>query len=94
VRGKAALRAQWEQIWNYLEKMAFFTETVVISVTQDRASARCYCHEIMTTKAGTVRRVVGVYRDELIRTNGSWLFARREYELFMDEGQTAAPSKA
>jgi ketosteroid isomerase-like protein len=46
IRGKAALRAMWDQIWAGLEKMAFFTELAGSEVRGDRATARVYCREI------------------------------------------------
>ncbi len=87
VRGKDALRSHWNAIWTVLDRMAFFTESVVIDVTDDRAKARCYCREILFLKAGGMRKVVGIYSDDLFRRNGAWVFARRQYELYMDEGQ-------
>jgi ketosteroid isomerase-like protein len=86
-RGRDALRAQWEQIWTGLkmEKMAFFTEIGAIEVAGDRATARSYCREILQLDGGRIRKVVGAYDDELVREKGVWLFARRDYSLFMDE---------
>jgi ketosteroid isomerase-like protein len=86
VQGKPALRTQWEKIWAGLDKMAFFAEVGAIAVRGERATARCYCREILFLKGGAVRKVVGVYDDELVREGGAWLFARRTYQLFMDEG--------
>lgn len=90
--GKAALRAMWDAVWAMLDKLAFFTEIGVIEVQGDQAITRCYCREILFLKDGGVRKVVGVYDDQLVRQNGKWLFARREYQLFMDEG--ASPPAA
>lgn len=88
-RGKPALRVMWDKVWGTLDTMAFFAEIGAIDVRRDRATARCYCREILFLKGGGVRKVVGVYRDDLVRENGVWLFARRDYELFMDEGTTS-----
>ncbi len=85
-RGKPALRAMWERVWAGLEKMAFFTELGASEVRGEHATARCYCREILFLKDGGIRKVVGVYEDELVRENGVWLFARRDYQLLMDEG--------
>lgn len=85
-RGKPALRAFWDKAWEPLERMAFFSEIGAIEVDGDRATARSYCREILALKGGGVRKVVGVYDDELVRENGAWLFARRVYQLFLDEG--------
>ena len=90
VRGKPALRAMWEDVWGLLDRMAFFTEIGAIEVEGARARARCYCREILFLKRGGIRKVVGVYNDELVRQDGVWLFARRDYQLFMDEGATAS----
>jgi ketosteroid isomerase-like protein len=83
--GKDALRAHWAETWNYLEKMTFFTEIGAIEADGDHAAGRCYCREILMLKGGALRKVVGVYDDALVRDGGVWLFARREYQLFMDE---------
>jgi ketosteroid isomerase-like protein len=89
-RGKEALGQQWRQFWDILERMAFFTEIGAIEVSGDTATARVYCREIIHPKGGGLWKVVGVYRDELVRREGQWLFARRDYELLMDEGTPAA----
>lgn len=86
IRGKPALREQWEKIWLGLEKMTFFVEVGAIEVEGDLAKTRCYCREILFLKGGAVRKVVGRYDDKLRREDGEWLFTRREYALLMDEG--------
>lgn len=84
-RGKPALREHWTAIWQSLERMGFFTQVAAIEVDGDRATARSYCLEILRLKNGDFRRLVGMYNDELVRENGDWLFARRNYEVFIDE---------
>jgi ketosteroid isomerase-like protein len=41
--------------------------------------------DILRLKNGDVRRLVGMYNDELVRENGDWLFARRNYEVLIEE---------
>jgi uncharacterized protein (TIGR02246 family) len=84
-RGKPALRAHFERLFAPIEKMAFFTEVSAIEVQADQATAHSYCREILVMKNGDVRKVVGHYRDQLVRREGAWLFARRAYELFLSE---------
>lgn len=91
VQGTAALREQWRGIWTRLERMAFFAEIGAIEVDGDTATARCYCREIIVPKGGGVWKVVGAYDDRLVRRGGTWLFARREYRMLIDEGRAAAP---
>lgn len=85
VRGTVELRAMWDKVWSILDRMAFFTEVGAIEVDGDRATARAWCREILFLKGGGVRKVVGVYDDLLLRQDGGWRFARRTYQLFMDE---------
>jgi ketosteroid isomerase-like protein len=84
-RGKIALREHWTMTWATMNKLAFFTEVGAIEVRGDRAIARSYCREIVVLKRGGIRKVIGVYNDQLLREEGRWLFSRREYQLFMDE---------
>jgi ketosteroid isomerase-like protein len=88
-RGKAAMREVWTGLWSTMDGMAFFTEIGAIEVSGDRAQARSYCREILFLKGGGVRKMVGAYRDELVRENGVWLFAERRYQLLKDEGAGA-----
>ena len=66
--------------------LACFTEVGAIEVEGAQATARAWCREILFLKGGGVRKVVGVYDDELVRQDGAWRFARRTYRLVMDEG--------
>ena len=84
-RGKQALREHWTTVWESLERMGFFTQVAAIEVDGDRATARSYCLEILRLKNGDSRRLVGMYNDELVRENGDWLFARRNYEVLIEE---------
>lgn len=87
VRGKAALRAMWDGLWQMIDRMAFFAEVGAIAVDGERATTRVYCREIVFLKGGGVWKLVGIYNDQLVREGGAWRFARRDYELFMDEGK-------
>ena len=91
VRGKEAMREQWATIWTIFEHMAFFTQLGSIDVDGDRATVRSYCREILRRKDGGVSKIIGAYDDELVRENGAWLFARRDYQVLMDESKTEGP---
>ena len=94
LRGKEALRAQWHKLWRAMESMAFFVQVAAIEVDGERAVARSYCREIVGLKIGGHRKYVGRYDDELVRQNGQWLFARRNYTVLLDEGAAASPAHA
>jgi hypothetical protein len=85
VRGHAALAAQWDQLWSDIAAMGFFVEVGAIDVSVGRATARCFCREIVSLKNGTTMKVVGRYDDQLVRQNGVWRFALRDYTLHIAE---------
>lgn len=87
VRGKVALRGQWERLWSTLSKMMFFTEIGSIEIDGERAKVRSYCREIMHFRDNSMHKVVGMYEDELVRANGEWFFGRRSYQLLAHEGR-------
>jgi ketosteroid isomerase-like protein len=84
--GKPALRAHWDGIWQVLEKMAFLTQVAAIEVAGNRATARSYSLEILHPRGGDVRRLVGMYEDELVRDGDDWVFASRRYQVLMGSG--------
>lgn len=88
-RGHAQLATSWPLLWEPLLKMGYFTEVAAIELHGDRASARCYSHQIMFRKDGGANKLVGLYHDQLVRSNGTWLFELREFEFIGRE--TIAP---
>ena len=80
MRGLEALEASWPNLWNPLRRMAYFTEVAAIHVDGDRATARCYSRQIMFRKDDKVDKVAGLYHDTLVKRDGRWLYAEREFE--------------
>ena len=78
--GKAAIGAQWDELWAGFEKVGFLATIGSIEVTGDSAQARCTAREIIRLKDGKVFNLIGLYRDELVRVGGQWKFTRRNYE--------------
>lgn len=87
VSGKAAIAAQWDRLWQILEKMAFFAEVAAIEVDGDAARSRVFCREIIVLRDGAVWKIVGRYDDRLVRDGGAWRFIRRDYTTVIDEGR-------
>ena len=83
--GKAELREQWDMLWANFEKVAFLGNVLSIEVDGDTASARAVAREIVALKGGGIFKLAGLYRDTLVRRNGQWLFARRDYEVLAEE---------
>lgn len=89
--GRAALREQWNGIWTNFANVAAFNEVGDIRVEGDSAEALSTVYEIITLAAGGTLKMAGLYRDKLVREDGQWRFARREYELLSEE-LTAPPA--
>ncbi|MFT4056519.1 MAG: nuclear transport factor 2 family protein [Novosphingobium sp.] len=88
--GKAAIVSAWvESMKNYglggnaAKPMVYVAHPGEIRVDGDRASAISYTSEIFEDPAsGKTLRLRGRYVDELAKTDGQWLFTRREYTTF------------
>ena len=87
-RGREALAGSWPKLWEPLKRMAYFTEVAGIEVDGDRARARCYSRQIMFRKDGSVGKIVGLYRDQLVRRGATWLYQTREFEFIGIEADT------
>ena len=85
MRGLEALAATWPNLWEPLNRLAYFTEVAAIKVTGDMATARCYSRQIMFQKDGAVRKFAGLYHDKLVRRGDNWLFSEREFEFIGTE---------
>ena len=85
VAGKAQIKAAWVGAMSNFAVAAFFATPGAIEVRGDRASVRVYTQEVLIDHAGGVRRIIGAYADELVKTDGAWLFASRAYTVLHDQ---------
>jgi len=85
VSGRAQIKAAWLGAMAEFPLAMFFASPGSIVVDGDRARARVYTQEILTLASGGLRRIVGAYDDELIKTGGAWLFSRRAYRILHDQ---------
>src|SRR5262245_34861110 len=69
MRGKAQLRAMWDQMFSELDALAFFPVMGGIEVDGDRATSRAYIREVFLAKDGSIMKLVGSYDDQLVRQN-------------------------
>lgn len=92
--GREEMRASWPNLWEPLKAMGLFVEVASIEVEGDRARAKCYSRQIFFHKDGKVVKLVGLYSDELVKRDGEWLFASREYTMIGQEPDGAMPAAA
>jgi ketosteroid isomerase-like protein len=78
--GIDAIAAQWEELWAGFEKVGFLSTVGAIEVDGDTAQARCTAREIIRLKDGKLFKLIGLYRDGLVRQDGEWKFTVRDYE--------------
>lgn len=86
VAGKTAIGAAWRQAMEAFTLAAFFAQPGSIRIDGASAGARVYTREILLGRDGTLRRIIGAYHDALVKIDGAWLFARREYSILHAEG--------
>ncbi len=85
VTGKAQIKAAWVGAMSNFAVAGFFATPGAIEVRGDHASVRVYTQEVLIDHAGGVRRIIGTYDDELVKTDGAWLFASRAYTVLHDQ---------
>lgn len=78
--GIDAIRGQWDALWEGFEAVGFLSTVGSIEVDGDRASARCTAREVIRLKDGKLFKLIGLYRDQLVRQDGEWKFTVREYQ--------------
>jgi uncharacterized protein (TIGR02246 family) len=91
MRGKEQLKATWDQIFSNLGALGFFTVMGGVEVNGDTATDRAYIREVFLARDGSIEKLVGSYVDQLVRVDGAWKFARREYSVLIREGEGTTP---
>jgi hypothetical protein len=79
------MAVQWDASWVNFDKVVFLGDVSAIDVKGDTAAARSIAQESIRLKSGGLYRLSGRYEDLLVRKNGEWLFARRDYQPLIEE---------
>lgn len=85
LKGRDAIRDQWGLIWQGFAAVAAFNELGEIRLSGDTAQVLDCVYEVVSLVGGGSLKMAGLYRDELVREEGRWRFARRVYELIHEE---------
>jgi len=77
-----SVKAGMSKLVEATELAILMNHSSVIEISGDRAKARTLCHEI-TRRAGVAQAgfLLGFYHDELVRSDGQWLFARKTFRI-------------
>jgi hypothetical protein len=79
VEGRETLKGFWSQVMGGYPHVLHWVQPGMITVEGDKARARFYVQENIKDAKGNQMRVAGVYDDQLVRENGKWKFARRDF---------------
>ena len=79
VSGRETLKGFWTQVMSGYPQVLHWVQPGLIEVNGDTATARFYVQENIKDAEGNTFRVAGVYNDELVKENGAWKFAVRNF---------------
>ncbi len=83
--GKDVVKAAFKEKMAYVDYISMISVPADIEVDGDRATARCFCRELIYPKAGGKVTVVGYFNDVLVKRDGRWLFTSRVYNVIGKE---------
>lgn len=80
-RGRDDITAAFVKVMGYLDFMSMQSVPTDLVIEDDQARGKAHCQELIVTKAGEQRLVVGCYDDQYVKREGRWLFLSRAYEV-------------
>lgn len=81
IKGRETLKPFWSQVMQGYPYVLHWVQPGLITVNGDKATARFYVQENIKDAKGDQVRVAGVYDDKLVRENGKWKFAKRDFNV-------------
>lgn len=80
-RGRDNIRKVFGEKLAYVEHihMTGFPDELVFD--GDRATGKTYCRELIYTKDGDNKVLIGCFHDAYVKCDGDWLFQSRDYEV-------------
>ncbi len=80
-KGRKAIVDFWKQAMSNFDAVSFSCVPSSIEIDGNRAVARCQTQEVLKAKDGSTRMVGGLYRDELVKRDGAWLYSKRTFQI-------------
>jgi uncharacterized protein (TIGR02246 family) len=79
--GRDRIREVFAEKLAYVEHihMAGFPDELAFD--GDSATGKTYCRELIYTKDGDQKVLIGCFHDEYVKQGGEWLFKSRDYEV-------------
>jgi len=79
--GRDNIRRVFAEKLAYVEHIHMLGTPDELVFDGDRASGKTYCRELMFTKSGDQKILIGCFHDEYVKEDGEWLFQSRNYEV-------------
>ena len=81
VSGRENIIETFKQKMAYVDNMSMICFPHALEFDGDRASGQCYCRELIYTKDGDQKILIGCFDDEYVKRDGRWYFTARTYEV-------------
>lgn len=81
VTGRDNIVASFVKVMAYVDFMSMISFPAELQIDGDNAQGKAYCRELIYTKAGDQKIVVGCYHDTFVKREGRWYFLSRFYEV-------------
>ena len=80
-KGKDKIVEAFTKVMGHVDFMSMISFPAQLVIEGDRARGKAYCRELIFTKTGEQRVIVGCYDDTYVKRNGRWVFETRTYEV-------------
>ena len=79
--GRDSIREAFKEKLAAVETISMIAFPADLTIEGDRATGKAYCRELIFTKGGDQKILIGCFHDEYVRCDGEWLFLARNYEV-------------
>ncbi len=79
--GKADILEKFGEKLAYVDFMSMIAFPAELTIDGDRATGKSYSRELIYTKTGDQKVVVGYFNDEYVKREGRWLFLSRTFNI-------------
>ena len=79
--GKTDILATFKEKMAYVDYMSMISFPADLVIDGDSAKGKAYCRELIYTKTGEQKVVVGFFHDEYVKREGCWYFLSRDYQV-------------
>lgn len=79
--GKDTILATFGEKLAYVEFMSMIAFPTELVIEGDRARGKAYSRELIYTKGGDQKVVIGYFNDEYVKRDGRWYFLSRDFNI-------------